>query len=77
MTVRAYCDYFSGKEEAVLQALLSFHALGMQDLFDLLHNLMNEYPAGFEARIIKEILNMASTVTSFQSKRLMIPVLLI
>ena len=56
MTVRAYCDYFSGKEEAVLQALLFFHALGMQDSSDLLRNLMNAYPAGFEAGIIKEIL---------------------
>jgi hypothetical protein len=44
MTVRGYCVYFSGKEEAVFQALLSFfHALRMQDSFDLLHNLMNAY----------------------------------
>ena len=50
------------REEAVLQALLSLYAAGMQDsvYIIIISSLMNEYPIGDECGMMEEISDMAS-----------------
>ena len=61
VTVTAYFNRFPGRDQAVLEALLSLHAMGMQASIHIdLPNLMDEYPAGAEAGMMEAIQNMAS-----------------
>ena len=60
VTVAAYFNRFPGRDQAVLEALLSLHAMGMQASIHIdLPNLMDAYPVGAEAGMMEAIQNMA------------------
>ena len=65
VTVAAYFNRFPGRDQAVLEALLSLHAMGMQASIHIdLPNLMDAYPVGAEAGMMEDIQTMVSNITT-------------